>query len=125
VNTLTEINGQRVLTFAPTEPTLGSEDAAVDLIGEAFSSEASVVVVPVDQVVADFFTLSTRVAGEVVRKFTNYRIRLVILGDIAGQLAASDNFRAFVHEANRGKEIWFVANADELTTRLAGPPPRN
>jgi hypothetical protein len=120
VNTLTEINGRQVLTVAPEEPTLDSENAAVDVIGEAFNAAATVVVVPADKVVADFFTLSTRVAGDVLVKFTNYHILLVIRGDISRHLADSDNFRAFVHEANRGKAVWFVADDEELTARLAG-----
>jgi hypothetical protein len=118
VNTLTEIASRTVLTVVPDEPTLGSENAAVDVIGQAFDAAATVVVVPADRVVDEFFTLSTRVAGDVLVKFTNYQILLVIRGDISPRLAASDNFRAFVHEANRGKAIWFVTDDDELAARL-------
>lgn len=116
---ITEMNGQRVFTYGQDEPTLGSEHEATDLIGAAFSEEAGVVVVPADRVAPDFYRLSTRVAGEVVRKFQMYRVRLVIMGDITAHLEASDAFRAFVHEINLGSDIWFLPGERELSARLA------
>jgi hypothetical protein len=44
----------------------------------------------------------------------------VVLGDITAHLEASDAFAAFVHEINRGKDIWFVTDEAELTTKLTG-----
>ena len=119
VNTISEVHGQRVLTAAPERPTLGSEQDAVDLIGLAYGEEADVVVVPADRVAEDFYRLGTRVAGDVVRKFAGYRVRLVVLGDIARHLDASDAFRAFVHEINQGRDIWFVPDEAELAAKLA------
>lgn len=121
MNTISEVGGKRVLTVAPETATLGSERDATDLIGEAFGHEANVVVVPADRVAADFYQLRTRVAGDVVRKFQMYRIRLVVLGDITEHLAASDAFRSFVHEINRGSDIWFVQDNEELAAKLTGP----
>jgi len=118
VNTISEVRGLRVLTCEPDRATLASEQDALDLIGEAMGAEASVVAVPADKVADAFFTLSTRVAGDVVRKFAGYRIRLVVLGDISRHLDASDAFRAFVHEINRGRDIWFLADHDALAARL-------
>jgi hypothetical protein len=120
VNTISELHGQRVLTYGHDELTLGSEDDATDLIGAAISDRVDVVVIPADRVVPDFYTLSTRVAGEVLRKFSMYSIRLVILGDINRHIEASDSFRAFVYEANRGKNIWLLPGETELADKLAG-----
>ena len=116
---ISEIQGHRVLTYDHDEPTLGSERAATDLIGDAFGEQADVVVVPADRVMPEFYTLSTRVAGEVVRKFQMYHIRLVVLGDITAHVEASEAFRAFVHEINRGSDIWFVRDEQELSAKLA------
>lgn len=117
---ISRIADKQVLTYRGDQLTLGSEQDAVDLIGDAFGEHADIVVVPADRVAADFYTLSTRVAGEVVRKFAMYHIRLVVLGDITPHLEASDAFRAFVHEINRGNDIWFVADEAELTAKLTG-----
>lgn len=116
---ISETHGLRVLTYEQDEPTLGSEQDAVDLIGLAFSEEANVVVVPADRVVPDFYTLSTRILGDVVRKFQQYRIRLAVVGDITKYTASSEAFRAYVHETNKGRDIWFLQTEEELSAKLA------
>lgn len=118
VNTISESHGVRVLTVEPDTPALGGENDAVELVGQAFSEHASVVVVPADRVDDRFFTLSTRIAGDVVRKFAMYRIRLVVLGDISAKVADSNSLRAFVHEINKGGDVWFLADRAELDDRL-------
>lgn len=117
MNSISETHGVRVLTIEPGAPALAGEDDAVELIGQAYGEQADVVVVPVDKVDERFFTLGTRVAGEVVRKFQAYRVRLVVLGDL-GRYLDSDSFRAFVHEINKGTDIWFLADRAELDARL-------
>lgn len=119
MDSISETHGLRVLTVEPDVPTLGSEADALDLIGLAFGERADLVVVPVERVDPAFFTLSTRIAGDVVRKFAGYRVRLVVLGDL-GDYLASDSFRAFVYEINRGKDIWFLADRAALDERLRG-----
>ena len=66
-----------------------------------------------------FFTLSTRIAGEIVQKFVNYRLKLAIVGDIARHLAASAALRDFVHETNRGNQLWFLPDIGQLDAQLA------
>lgn len=114
---ISETHGLRVLTAEPDAPTLGSEADAVELVGLAYGEQATAVVVPVERVDERFFALRTRVAGDIVRKFQMYRIKLVVLGDL-GAHWDSDAFRAFVHETNKGADIWFLADQAELDARL-------
>ena len=65
-----------------------------------------------------FFTLSSGVAGEFVQKFVQYGQRLAVVGDISELVSQSDALRDFVGECNRGRAVWFVADADELVRRL-------
>jgi hypothetical protein len=97
-----------VLRLPVDGPLLRTEQDAVDVIGEAWSVSAETVVVPVERLDVGFWTLSTRVAGAVLGKFAVYRMRVVVVGDIAGRLAGSETLRAFVDEANRGREVAFV-----------------
>ncbi|KOT37650.1 alpha/beta hydrolase [Streptomyces caelestis] len=98
---------------------LSGGDTALDLIGDAMGCHAEAVAVPVERVADEFFALRSGVAGDVVQKFVNYRIRLVIVGDIASRVAGSDALRDFVRESNRGTWTWFVADRAELEERLA------
>lgn len=118
---VTERHGVRVLECAPDGATVRDDRDAADLIALAASHQAKLVALPVDRLPDGFFSLRTRIAGEIVGKFSNYRMPIAFVGDIGGHLAASSSLRAFVHEANRGKEIWFVADHDELDERLRAP----
>ena len=98
---------------------LESERDATDVIGDALGAGAETVVVPVERLSADFFRLETRKAGLFIQKFTNYRIRFVVLGDISAHLAASRALTDFVGESNRGDSVWFLPDNDALTAKLA------
>jgi hypothetical protein len=111
-------HGVRVLLCAADGPKVSSDRDAVDLIGLAAGQAAELVVLPAERLDPGFFTLSTRIAGEIVQKFVDYRLRIAIVGDISGHLAASSALRAFVHEADRGGHLWFPADLAELDARL-------
>ncbi|MGC4789404.1 DUF4180 domain-containing protein [Micromonospora sp. DT178] len=110
--------GVPVLVCDPDGPPVTTEQDALDLIGSAFLG-AQVVAVPVSRLDASFFALGTRFAGEIMQKFVNYRLRLVVVGDIGEHLAASSALRALVHESNRSGHVWFVPDLDALDARLA------
>ena len=113
-----ELHGVSVLMCEPVGGLVCNDRDAVDLMALARSRKATVVVLPVSRLHPDFFVLRTGVAGEIVQKFVMYRVPVVVLGDISGRLAASSTLRAFVYEANRGKDVWFVADESELDSRL-------
>ena len=114
-----ELHGVRVLECVPDGTRLQTYNDAVDLVGKTFENRATLIVIPVECLVDEFFKLKTRIAGELIQKFVQYRRHLVIVGDISGFLAESSALRAFVAESNRGKEVWFLASRDELNDRLA------
>ncbi|HXV93587.1 MAG TPA: DUF4180 domain-containing protein [Pseudonocardia sp.] len=114
---VTSAEGTRVLRCAADGPVLTSGQAVTDLVGDALGHRADVVIVPVERLDPRFFVLSSGVAGEIVQKFVTYGLRLVVLGDIAGHLDASEPLRDFVREANRGRQTWFVADPAELDAR--------
>lgn len=47
-----------------------------------------------------------------------YHLRVAIVGDISPYVAESTALRDFVRESNRGDQIWFVADSEELGRRL-------
>eukprot|EP01030_Chromulinospumella_sphaerica_P014623 gene14623-14420_t len=102
------IDGQTVLLVAAEGPPLGSERDATDLIGDALSVGAGAVAIPVARLDPAFLDLSSRMAGLMIQKFTNYRLNLVFVGDISAALARSEALRAFVIESNRGRGVRFV-----------------
>ncbi|MFG2359558.1 DUF4180 domain-containing protein [Streptomyces sp. NPDC048521] len=118
-NTLVTLHGVRVLRCAPDGPPLDGESAALDLIGDAMGQDAQLVAVPVERIADEFFRLRSGVAGAVVQKFANYRLRLAVVGDISRHVADSTALRDFVYEADQGGRLWFLADAGKLDERLS------
>jgi len=51
----------------------------------------------------EFFDLSTKIAGEVLQKFINYRKKIAIIGDFS--MYTSKSLKDFIYESNKGKEL--------------------
>ena len=117
--TLDRIHGLTALICLPDGPRLQTDRDAVELIAIAIEQRADLIVIPVERLLDRFFDLETRIAGEILQKFVTYQMPLVIVGDIARHTTASAALRAFVAESNRGEQIWFVADRDELDARVA------
>lgn len=111
-------HGFPVLVCDPEGPPVATVQDALDhLISEAFQY-AEVVAVPAHRLDDRFFDLSTGLAGEIMQKFVNYQLHLVVVGDITRHLEASAALPDLVHEANQGRHIWFVADLGDLAARL-------
>jgi hypothetical protein len=102
-------------------PVIADDREAVDLIVEAgrYGAGAAWTVIPVSRLGDDFFELRTRKAGAIVQKFVSYQMKLAVIGDIAERVAESESLAAWVRESNRGRDLWFVSDVDELRARLA------
>jgi Domain of unknown function (DUF4180) len=110
--------GRPVLVGGADGPVIAVPQDAMDLIASTFG-RATTVALPAGRLDGRFFDLRTGLAGEVMQKFVNYRVRLVVVGDISARTGASEALRDLVRESNRGDHIWFVADLDELDARFA------
>lgn len=120
MSTLQTIHDVPVLMCAAEGEAIGGERDALDLIGNAGYQGAQWVVIPAERFDEAFFQLSTRVAGDIIQKFVNYRVGIVVLGDISRYTTASSALQDFIRECNRGRQTWFLADVEELQERLRG-----
>ena len=65
----------------------------------------------------DFFHLSTKIAGEILQKFVNYRVKFAIVGDFS--IYTSESMKAFILECNRGKDIFFLPDEKKAIEKLS------
>jgi hypothetical protein len=114
-----QIAGRRAYVCDADGPPIASERDAADLVGETLALDAILVVIPLARLAPGFLDLKTRLAGEVLQKFVNYRRQVVIVGDVAEAVAGSTPLRDFVRESNRGKTVWFVPDMAALEAKLA------
>jgi uncharacterized protein DUF4180 len=113
-----DMNGVRVFECAQKGALLRTAKDVIAQIEISGIYKTDLIAIPTARLGDDFFRLETRIAGEVLQKFLQYRHRVAIVGDISQHLAASSALRSFVIESNRGRDICFVANIDELRARL-------
>jgi hypothetical protein len=59
----------------------------------------------------DFFDLKSGLAGEILQKFSNYRMKLAIVGNFKG--VKSKSLRDFIRESNRTGVIRFVETIED------------
>ncbi len=65
----------------------------------------------------DFFRLSTRLAGEILQKFINYRMKVAIVGDFS--IYTSKSLKDFIYETNSGKDIFFLSDEKKAIEKLS------
>ncbi|MGK2697540.1 DUF4180 domain-containing protein [Serratia surfactantfaciens] len=113
-----QIHDLRLVVFAEAGPVLKDENDVSLFIAPAFEHDAGMIALPVSRLDTTFFQLRSGIAGAVLQKFVNYRLRVALLGDITPWLAQSSALQDFVREANRGEQVWFLPSLAELEQRL-------
>jgi AraC-like DNA-binding protein len=82
-----------------------------DILDYFFINECSTIIIKKENILNDFFVLSTGFAGELLQKCSNYNIRLAIIGDYAN--IESKSLTDFIYESNKTKRIIFVKTIEE------------
>lgn len=89
----------------------------LDMMGNAHYNEAGSIIISKDSLPEEFFELKTGIAGEILQKFSNYGMKLAIVGDF-GNLT-SKSLRDFIYECNVKGSILFVSSEDEAVKRFS------
>ena len=89
---------------------------ALDLMAEASNMGASKIIIRHDNINSDFFDLKTGLAGEILQKFSNYNVKLAIIGDFS--VYPGKSLQDFIRESNRLGRISFVSNREEAVSSL-------
>jgi hypothetical protein len=92
------------------------QDALELLMSVSYEHGVQKVVLHQKDLIAAFFDLKTRLAGEVLQKVANYRMQLAIVGDFGN--IPSDSLRSFILESNRGKQVFFADTVEAALQKL-------
>lgn len=91
-------------------------DDGIDLIGNVYYQGFEILIIHQKNITPDFFDLKTKIAGEILQKFSNYRMRLFIIGDF--DTLSSNSLKDFIRESNQGRLVNFVRDLQEVEQRL-------
>jgi hypothetical protein len=108
----TTIKGEKIAEIVPGTVLIGTVDEAVDIIGEAGMNDCGKIILHENSLDPRFFDLKTGLAGEILQKFSNYRMKLAIVGDFSKY--TSKSLRDFIRESNRTGIILFAESVDQI-----------
>jgi hypothetical protein len=115
---LSRHNGVNFIECQPEQLCLRNERDALDLVAACGENGTPLLLLHAANLAPAFFDLSTRVAGEILLKFTNYRIRAAAV--LTPELATRGKFGEFVLETNRGRDFRVFYTRDDAITWLTG-----
>ena len=111
------VNGTRIAEVISGETIITSIEDVTDLIGNLYYQETDKVILYEKAITPAFFDLKNKLAGDILQKFSNYRMRLAIVGEF--EKYPGKSLRDFIRESNKGRQINFVSSRPEAISILS------
>lgn len=112
-----EVDQQKIAEIESRQLVIHDVQVALDIMADASYLEASSLILYETNLNPAFFELRTGFAGEVLLKFTNYRMKLAVIGEF--EKYKSNSLQAFMSESNKGNQIFFVPDRETAIVRLS------
>lgn len=111
-----EQHNQKCVECYASESLIQAERDALDLVAACMEYDTNLLMIHAQALSEDFFKLKTGVAGKVLQKFINYRIKTAIL--IPDDIKLSGKFKELLAEANKGNEYRAFTSKQEAAQWL-------
>lgn len=101
-----QIEHARIAEIISDTIVINNTEDALDLMGNVYYQGFDSMIIHQKNITEEFFELKNKMAGDILQKFSNYRVRLVIVGDFSK--FTSGSLRDFIYESNKGKQVNFT-----------------
>jgi PadR family transcriptional regulator AphA len=113
-------NSESYLDCLPGEQRLESEADALDLVAACGEHGTSRLMLHAENLTDDFYRLQSGLAGQVLLKFSNYRLKVAAV--LTPELVNQGRFREMVLETNRGNQFRIFYDRSSAEQWLVGQP---
>lgn len=113
------IDNIKIAELEGEEIAIRHNEDGLDLLGDAYYQGFDRIIIHEKSITSDFFDLKNGMAGEILQKFSNYRVRLAIVGDFSKY--SSKPLHDFIYERNKGRQINFANSQAEALAILSNP----
>ncbi len=115
---IVEKSGAKIAVVNDKATVITDEQSAVDFMSEVLEKTGCDRVI-VDKCIVpkEFFDLSTGLAGSILQKFVNYRMKIAFVGNFS--IYQSKSLRDFIYESNKGKDVFFVDSEEQALEKLS------
>ncbi|MEN7551696.1 DUF4180 domain-containing protein [Rapidithrix thailandica] len=110
-------NGSKIAEIISDRIVIASAEEGLDVLGNVYYQGFDSLVLHQQNITPDFFDLKTQMAGEILQKFSNYRVRLAIVGDFTQ--VDSQSLRDFIFESNKTGLVNFVNSTQQALEILS------
>lgn len=111
-----QINDNSIAEVISEEILIRETQDALDIMANCNYQGAYKIVIQEQNITPEFFDLKTGLAGDILQKFSTYRVQLAIIGDFSKY--TSKSLRDFISESNRFRRINFVSSKEEAIKSL-------
>ena len=109
-------NNKKYIEGIPGQKLIQEVNDAVDLLGKCYEHETNRILLYLENLPDLFTDLSSGEAGEILLKFSNYRVRAAFV--LPSDKLKKGKFGEMVLESNRGTDIHFFCDREEAAEWL-------
>lgn len=109
----------KYIEYASAEAPVSSEKDSIELITACFENDCRKVVLHSRALTDDFFRLKTGLAGIILQKFINYRIKVAVI--LEDDEKVQGRFKELLSESNKGNDFrtfYSTGEAEEWFKKL-------
>ncbi|QNK61042.1 DUF4180 domain-containing protein [Pedobacter sp. PAMC26386] len=112
-----DANGIKIAEIISEEILIQTPEDALQVLVDLYYQDFDRIIIHEKNITPDFFDLKTGIAGEVLQKFANYRVRLVIVGEFIKYPGHS--IKDFIYESNKGRQVNFLGSRELAVEKLS------
>lgn len=106
------IDNTKVAEIITDKVILRSTEDGLDLLGNLYYQGFDKIIIHEKNITPEFFDLRTKIAGEILQKFAQYQMSLIIVGDFSKYKSKSLN--DFIFESNKSQQINFIKDLSNI-----------
>jgi len=115
--TIFQLNDENIAEVKGAGILIHNLDDSLQIMVDCGAQEAYKAIIYQENITADFFELKTKLAGEILQKYTQYSFDIAIVGDFS--IYNSKSLTDFTYESNKSKRVNFVATRQEAIARFS------
>ena len=111
------LNNQQVAEILADDYVWQTVEDGTQVMGDIYYQGYERLIIHEKNIHPKFFDLRTKLAGEILQKFSTYRVRLAIVGNFSKY--DCNHLKEFILESNKGKLVNFVDSVEIAKSKLS------
>lgn len=107
----------KIAELVSQEMLINNYEDALQLIVDLYYQDFDRMIIHEKNITPAFFDLKTGIAGDVLQKFSNYKMRLAIIGEFPKYPGQA--IKDFIYESNKGRQVNFLDSLESAIEKLS------